>query len=43
MDIKKEAMGNKKNWLIELSELMEHERDNFLEFIRDNKDGKKLT
>ncbi len=43
MDIKKEAMGNKKNWLIELSELTEHERDNFLAFVHDNKDNKKVS
>jgi hypothetical protein len=43
MDIKRETSSNKKNWLIELSELTEHERDNFLEFICDDKDGKKLN
>jgi hypothetical protein len=41
MDIKKETMSNKKNWLIELLELTEHERDNFLKFVSDKKDGKK--
>jgi hypothetical protein len=41
MDIKKQTMSNKKNWLIELLELTEHERDNFLKFVSDEKDGKK--
>ncbi len=41
MDIKRETSSNKKNWLIELLELTEHERDNFLEFVCDDKDGKK--
>ncbi len=30
-------------YTIELSELTEHERDNFLEFVHDNKDNKKVN
>jgi hypothetical protein len=33
-------MSNKKNWLVELTDLTEDERDDFLKFVREH-DGKK--
>jgi hypothetical protein len=33
-------MSNKKNWLVELTDITENERDDFLKFVRDH-DGKK--
>jgi hypothetical protein len=30
MDKKRDTMSNKKNWLVELSDLKDEERDNFL-------------
>jgi hypothetical protein len=40
MDKKKDTMSSKKNWLVELSDLTEDERDDFLKFVREH-DGKK--
>jgi hypothetical protein len=40
MDKTKDTMSNKKNWLVELADITENERDFFLKFIRDH-DGKK--
>jgi hypothetical protein len=40
MDKKKDTMSNKKNWLVELTDLTEDERDDFFKFVRDH-DGKK--
>jgi hypothetical protein len=34
-------MSNKKNWLVELSDLTEDERDDFLKFVHVEHDGKK--
>jgi hypothetical protein len=42
MDKTKDTMSNKKNWLVELADITENERDFFLKFIRDH-DGKKQT
>jgi NADH:ubiquinone oxidoreductase subunit C len=41
MDKKRDTMSNKKNWLVELSDLTEDERDNFLKFVCVDHDGKK--
>ncbi len=41
MDKKKDITSNKKNWLVELSDLTEQERDDFLKFVTDENDGKK--
>jgi hypothetical protein len=35
-------MSNKKNWLVELADITENERDFFLKFVHDH-DGKKQT
>ncbi len=40
MDKRKDTMSNKKNWLVELMDITENERDNFLKFVRDH-DSKK--
>jgi hypothetical protein len=40
MDKTKDTMSNKKNWLVELADITEKERDSFLKFVRDH-DGKK--
>jgi hypothetical protein len=41
MDKKRDITSNKKNWLVELSDLTEPERDDFLKFVSDENDGKK--
>ena len=41
MDKKRDITSNKKNWLVELSDLTEQERDDFLKFVRVEHDGKK--
>jgi hypothetical protein len=41
MDKKRDITSNKKNWLVELSDLTEEELDNFLKFVRDKNDGNK--
>ncbi len=42
MDKKKDTMSHKKNWLVELTDLTENERDDFLKFVREH-DGKKQS
>ena len=42
MDKTKDTMSNKKNWLVELADITENERDFFLKFVRDHH-GKKQT
>jgi len=37
MDKTKDTMSNKKNWLVELADITENERDFFLKFIRQTK------
>jgi hypothetical protein len=41
MDKKRDTTSNKKNWLVELSDLTEQERDDFLKLVSDENDGKK--
>jgi NADH:ubiquinone oxidoreductase subunit C len=41
MDKKRDTTSNKKNWLAELSDLTEDERDNFLKFVCVDHEGKK--
>ncbi len=38
---KRDTTSNKKNWLVELSDLKDEERDDFLKFVSDEHDGKK--
>ncbi len=37
MDKTKDTMSNKKNWLVELADISENERDFFLKFIHKTK------
>jgi hypothetical protein len=43
MDKKRDTMSNKKNWLVELSDLTEDECDDFHKFVCVEHDGKNKT
>jgi hypothetical protein len=47
MDKRKDTMSNKKNWLVELTDITDNERNNFLKFVREHVehdgDGKKQS